>query len=70
MRLPFADVPPWQMGLSMLLLILCTIFAVWLAAQVFRIGLLMYGKRLGLRALWSAMRQGLDMAPLDEEGAA
>jgi ABC-2 type transport system permease protein len=69
MRLPFADVPLWQVLLSVLLLALTTLLAVWLAAQVFRIGLLMYGKRLDLRTLWTALRQGLDIAPLGEEGA-
>ena len=63
MRLPFADVPLWQISLSLLLLVLTTLLIVWIAAQVFRIGLLMYGKRLGLRPLWTALRQGLDIVP-------
>lgn len=62
MRLPLADVPLWQIGLSLLLLALTTLLIVWTAAQVFRIGLLVYGKRLGLRTLWTALRQGLDIA--------
>lgn len=67
MRLPFADVPLWQIGLSLLLLVLTTLLIVWIAAQVFRIGLLMYGKRLGLRPLWTALRQGLDIVPANKE---
>jgi ABC-2 type transport system permease protein len=67
MRLPFADVPPWQVGLSLLLLTFTTILIVWVAAQVFRVGLLMYGKRLGLKTLWTALRQGLDTVPENAE---
>jgi ABC-2 type transport system permease protein len=63
MRLPFADVPLWQLLLSVLLMALTTLLVVWLAAQVFRIGLLMYDTRLGLRTLWAALRQGLDIVP-------
>ena len=60
MRIPLADVPVWQIGLSLLLLVAGTLLIVWIAAQVFRLGLLMYGKRLGLRTLSAALRQGLD----------
>jgi ABC-2 type transport system permease protein len=67
MRLPFADVPLWQIVLSLFLLVLTTLLIVWIAAQVFRIGLLMYGKRLGLRPLWTALRQGLDIVPASGE---
>jgi ABC-2 type transport system permease protein len=55
MRLFFADVPLWQIGLSVLSLMLATFLVVWTAAQVFRVGLLLYGKRLGLRPLWHAV---------------
>lgn len=67
LRLPFADVPLWQLGLSLALLALTVLLAVWIAAQVFRIGLLMYGKRLGLRSLFTALRQGLDIVPDNKE---
>jgi ABC-2 type transport system permease protein len=70
LRLPFADVPPWQLGLSLALLALTVLLAVWIAAQVFRIGLLMYGKRLGLRSLSTALRQGLDIVPDNKEKGA
>ncbi len=63
MRLPFADVPPWQVGASLFFLALSTLAIVWIAAQVFRVGLLMYGKRLGLRPLLNTLRQGLDIIP-------
>ena len=67
MRLPFADVPVWQIALSILLLTLTTLLTVWIAARVFRIGLLMYGKRLDSRSLWIALRQSLDRNPASEK---
>jgi len=49
--------PAWQIAASLLLLLLATYFAIRLAARVFRVGILMYGKppRLGeiLRWMWS-----------------
>ena len=30
----------------------------WLAARVFRLGMLNYGKRLSLRDVWRALREG------------
>jgi len=68
LRVPFADVPIWQIGLSIALLVLTTLAVVWIAAQVFRIGLLMYGKRLGLRPLWAALRQSARAAPIQARG--
>ncbi len=63
MRLPLADVPLWQIGLSLLLLVAAVGLVIWLAAQVFRVGLLMYGKRLGPRELITAIREGIDIVP-------
>ncbi|HML21734.1 MAG TPA: hypothetical protein PKD09_08810 [Aggregatilinea sp.] len=38
--------------------VVTTIVVVWLAAKVFRLGMLMYGKRLTPRTLWEALRAG------------
>jgi ABC-2 type transport system permease protein len=46
MRLPFGGVPMWQLGLSMLFLIIGFIGAIWLAARIYRVGILMYGKKV------------------------
>jgi ABC-2 type transport system permease protein len=43
-RLPFG-VPTWELGLSMVLLVLGFIAATWLAARIYRVGILMYGKK-------------------------
>ncbi len=47
-RIPFGvpnTVPWWQLGLSMALLIGGFIFTTWFAARIYRIGILMYGKK-------------------------
>ncbi|RSK36074.1 ABC transporter permease [Hymenobacter metallilatus] len=46
MRLPFGGVPMWQLGLSMLLLIAGFVGTIWLAARIYRVGILMYGKKV------------------------
>jgi ABC-2 type transport system permease protein len=47
-RIPYGvpgTVPWWQLGLSMLLLILGFLGTVWFAAKIYRTGILMYGKK-------------------------
>ncbi len=48
-RTGFAVIPAWQIGLSLGLLILCAVFAVWFAGRAFRLGMLRYGQRVALR---------------------
>jgi ABC-2 type transport system permease protein len=43
-RIPFG-VAPWEVAVSMVSMILGFIFTVWLAGRVYRIGILMYGKK-------------------------
>ncbi|MFI5221850.1 MAG: ABC transporter permease [Bacteroidia bacterium] len=43
-RIPFG-VPTWQLILSMVLLTAGFIFTVWIAAKIYRVGILMYGKK-------------------------
>ena len=49
-RLPFG-VPTWQLALSIFLLILGFIGTVWVAARIYRVGVLMYGKKVTYREL-------------------
>jgi len=49
-RLPF-DPPWWQIGVSVISLLLFTIFLVWLAARIYRVGILMYGKKASFKEL-------------------
>ncbi|NCO63085.1 MAG: ABC transporter permease [Flavobacteriales bacterium] len=44
MRIPFG-VPLWQQLVSFLLLMATFIFTVWFAAKIYRVGILMYGKK-------------------------
>jgi ABC-2 type transport system permease protein len=43
-RLPFG-VEPWELILSMTLLVISTFGMVWIAAKIYRVGILMYGKK-------------------------
>jgi ABC-2 type transport system permease protein len=49
-RIP-SGVPGWQLAISMILLIAGFIFTTWLAAKIYRTGILMYGKK----ASWKEM---------------
>ncbi len=44
MRIPFG-VPLWQQLVSLLILVGSFIFTVWFAAKIYRVGILMYGKK-------------------------
>jgi ABC-2 type transport system permease protein len=44
MRIPFG-VPAWQLILSMVLLFATFTFVVWFASKIYRVGILMYGKK-------------------------
>jgi ABC-2 type transport system permease protein len=46
-RIPFGvpnTVPWWQLGLSMVLLIVGFMLTTWFAARIYRTGILIYGK--------------------------
>jgi ABC-2 type transport system permease protein len=49
-RLPFG-VPMWQLALSIVLLIMGFIGTVWVAARIYRVGILMYGKKVTYKEL-------------------
>ncbi len=49
-RLPFG-VPAWQLALSIGLLICGFIFTTWVAARIYRVGILMYGKKSSYKEL-------------------
>lgn len=49
-RLPL-DPPIWQIAASMILLIIFVIFFVWLAGRIYRVGILMYGKKASFKEL-------------------
>ena len=58
LRIGLTTVPLWQVLLSITIQVVSVIVVMWLAAKVFRLGMLMYGKRLTPRTLWHALREG------------
>ena len=54
-RLPFG-VPFWQIGISMLIMLGTFIAFVWMAAKVYRTGILMYGKKTSWKEMWKWLR--------------
>ncbi|SEV95222.1 ABC-2 type transport system permease protein [Chryseobacterium wanjuense] len=50
-RIPFG-VPAWQIALSIALLLGTTIFMIFLAGKIYRVGILMYGNKATLKEIW------------------
>jgi ABC-2 type transport system permease protein len=48
--------PPWQIALSMLLMVAFIWAAIWVASRIYRVGILMYGKRATLPEMLRWMR--------------
>lgn len=55
MRIPFG-VPWWQITTSMFLLIITFIGMVWIAAKIYRVGILMYGKKPSYKELYKWLK--------------
>jgi ABC-2 type transport system permease protein len=54
-RIPFG-VPYWQIGVSMFLMLITFSAFVWMAAKVYRTGILMYGKKTSWKEMWKWLR--------------
>jgi ABC-2 type transport system permease protein len=54
-RVPYG-VPVWELILSMVLLLATTVGAIWVAAKIYRTGILMYGKKVNLKELIKWLR--------------
>src|SRR5690606_15148400 len=50
-RAAATEVPFWQMGLSLVLLALAFVGTIWVASRIYRVGILMYGKKATFRDL-------------------
>jgi len=50
-RIPFG-VPVWQIVLSISLLLGTTIFMIFVAGKIYRVGILMYGNKASLKEIW------------------
>ncbi len=56
LRWGMTSVPMWQLVLSWVLLALSALGSIWVAARVFRIGMLQYGQRLSLKTIVQGLR--------------
>jgi ABC-2 type transport system permease protein len=58
-RIPFGDVPLWEIILSLGILVATFILFTWIAARVYRVGILMYGKKASFKELikWMKYKQ-------------
>ena len=54
-RIPFG-VPVWQIALSMVLLVISTLAMIYIAAKIYRVGILMYGNKASAKELWKWIR--------------
>jgi len=55
MRIPFG-VPWWQIVISMLLLLVTFLGVVWFAAKIYRVGILMYGKKPSYKEIYKWLK--------------
>ena len=54
-RLPFG-VPAWEIAVSMVIMLVTFATFVWMAAKVYRTGILMYGKKTSWKEMWKWLR--------------
>ncbi|MDR0970811.1 MAG: ABC transporter permease [Bacteroidales bacterium] len=55
MRIPFG-VPAWELILSMAVMIIFIAFCVYIAAKIYRTGILMYGKNITYKEVWKWLK--------------
>ena len=55
-RLPFG-VPGWEIALSLGLLILTFVVCAWASAKIYKVGILMFGKKSSWKDLWKWLKQ-------------
>jgi len=56
MRWGMSTMPIWQVVVSWLILVGTAVFFFWLAAKIFHIGMMRYGKSVSLKETWTALR--------------
>ncbi len=65
LRTAIAEPPPWQIALAIVILILSTIGMAWFAGRIYRVGILMYGKKPTIPEIlrWVRYRPGKALQP-------
>jgi ABC-2 type transport system permease protein len=56
LRIAVTSPPLWQIALSYALALLFTLFMVWACARIYRVGILMHGRKPSLREIWRWLR--------------
>lgn len=56
-RLPFGGVPTWELVLSLVLLVATFALCAWVSAKIYRVGILMFGKKSTWKDLWKWLKQ-------------
>jgi len=56
MGMGFVEMDYWSLSLSIVLLVLGFIGTTWVAARIYRVGILMYGKKVNYKELWKWLR--------------
>ncbi|MCL2097707.1 MAG: ABC transporter permease [Bacteroidales bacterium] len=54
-RIPFG-IPTWQIILSLSILFVAFLALVWFTGKIYRVGILMYGKKPSLKEMWKWIR--------------
>ena len=57
LRMTVSPVPPLDIGLALLSVAIGAVFTTWLASRIYRVGLLMYGKKPGFSEIMRWVRQ-------------
>ena len=55
-RLPYGGVPMWELALSIGILAATFIASAWMSAKIYKIGILMFGKKTTFKDLWKWLR--------------
>jgi ABC-2 type transport system permease protein len=55
-RMILGSISPAEIGLALAILLITVAGAVWVASRIYSAGVLLYGQRKGLRAVWRAVR--------------
>lgn len=58
-RVAAAQAAPWEIVLSLALLVAAIVIAVWVAARIYAVGVLLYGSRPGWRSVMRLLREGM-----------
>ena len=58
-RIATGEAAPWEVVVSLALLLLAIAGALWVAARIYAVGVLLYGSRPGTRTVWRLLREGM-----------